>query len=83
MRKISALCFLLLLASTGFNGCTTIRTGNAPLDYRDNLALPKGTVIKDVPFYVNGEGKDPTFMDVVTDSEGAFWSMEGQKAIKK
>jgi hypothetical protein len=83
MQKISAVCFWLLLGITVFSGCQTVRRGNTPLDYRDNLALPKGTVIKDVPFYVNGEGKDPTFLDVVTDTEGAYWSMEGQKAIVK
>jgi len=51
------------------------------LDYRDSLILPKGTVIKAVPFFVNGEGKDPTLLDFTTDSEGVFLSNEGLKAV--
>ncbi len=83
MRKTFAVSLLLSLAITLFSGCLTIRSGNKPLDYRDNLALPAGTVIKDVPFFINGKDKPPTKMDFTTDSEGAFMSLEGLKAVQK
>jgi hypothetical protein len=60
-----------------------IRKGNAPLDYRDSLVIPAGTTFKNVPFYVNGKDKEPTFLDFVTDSEGIYFSNEGAKAVQK
>jgi hypothetical protein len=82
MQKMFAVFFLALLAIT-LSSCSTIRVGNKPLDYRDNLALPAGTVIKNVPFYVNGKDEPPTTLDFCTDSEGAFVSLEGLKAVQK
>ncbi len=82
MRKAYVIFFSLLLVTIAFSGCGTLRTGKAPLDYRDNLALPKGTVIKQVPFYVNGADQPPTLLDFCTDSEGAFMSLEGLKAVQ-
>jgi hypothetical protein len=82
MRKTFAVFFLALLATT-LSSCSTIRVGTKPLDYRDSLALPAGTVIKDVPFFVNGKDNPPTKMDFCTDSDGAFMSLEGLKAVQK
>lgn len=82
MRKMYAVSFLALLSIT-LCSCSTIRAGNKPLDYRDHLPLPAGTVIKNVPFYINGKDKPPTEMDFYTDSDGAFMSLEGLKAVQK
>lgn len=83
MRKLPVKFCLALLAITVFSGCALIRKGDSPLDYRDSLVIPAGTTFKDVPFYVNGKDKEPTFLDFVTDSEGVFFSNEGLKAVKK
>ena len=83
MRRTLAVFCLGLLATTLLSSCASVggRAGKSPLDYRDSLILPKGTVIKAVPFFVNGEGKDPTLLDFTTDSEGVFLSNEGLKAV--
>ena len=49
----------------------------------DYVELPAGTVIKDVPFYVNGADKAPVKMDVITTYEGAFFSGAAQEVLKK
>lgn len=82
MKRLLGLSCGALLVTMLFASCASVgRSGKSPLDYRDNLVIPKGTVIKQVPFYVNGEGKEPTMLDYTTDSEGVFLSTEGLKAV--
>lgn len=84
MRKIPVAFCLALLTTITLSSCASLpgRSGKSPLDYRDSLILPKGTVIKAVPFFINGEGKDPTLLDFTTDSEGCFLSNAGMKAVR-
>ncbi len=49
----------------------------------DYVELPAGTVIKDVPFYVNGKDQPPTKMDYTVETEGAFFSGPAQEVLKK
>jgi len=81
MRKIPVVFFLALLVIT-LSSCSPLRVGTKPLDYRDNLALPAGTVIKNVPLFINGKDKPPMLADFTTDTDGAYMSNEAIKAVQ-
>jgi hypothetical protein len=49
----------------------------------DYVELPAGTIIKDVPFFINGKDKPPVKMDVTTTYDGAFFSGDAQEVLKK
>lgn len=52
-------------------------------DHRDYFEIPAGTIINDVPFYFMGKDKPPLLVDYQTSSDGAFFSMDAQKVLKK
>jgi len=46
----------------------------------DYVRLPKGTIIKEVPLAIEGERKN---YDIVLSKEGAYLSLDCQKALFK
>jgi hypothetical protein len=49
----------------------------------DYVEIPAGTVIKQVPFQINGKDQPPVLMDFTTDTDGAFFSGQAQEVLKK
>ena len=82
--QLSASVFCLSIAIIAFSGCASFRK-STPMAFSvpDYVEIPAGTVIKDVPFYVNGADKAPVKMDVITTYEGAFFSGAAQEVLKK
>ena len=75
LLSVSALWLLTVLI-----GCA--KTSSMAFDHRDYVELPKGTLIKDVPFWLNGADKAPTYTDYLTAEEGAYYSGAAQEVLK-
>lgn len=77
------IAFALLLSLTPFvdGGCGLFqrRAAGLAFDQRDYIEIPKGTVLKSIPFYVNGEGGEPERLDFVTPEDGAWYSGKAQE----
>jgi len=83
-QRLSASVFLVFAVTIAFSGCASFKKSQGiAFDHRDYVEMPEGTVIKNVPFYVNGKDKAPVLMDYTTQSEGAFFSGEAQEVLKK
>ena len=72
----------LLISIIAFSGCSLLNKDIA-FDHRDYVEIPQGTIIKSVPFYVNGSDAPPIYTDYTTGSEGAWFSLDAQKVLKK
>lgn len=77
---------MLLTVLTLSEGCAAGKKNGIVYDHRDYVEVPKGTVIKGVPFYITGDDKHPELRDFTTPDDGAWYSGTGQEialAVKK
>jgi hypothetical protein len=81
--QLSVIGLCSLTAITIFSGCALLKQKPMAFSVPDYVELPAGTVIKDVPFYVNGKDQPPTKMDYTVETEGAFFSGPAQEVLKK
>lgn len=78
--KLLRLSMILCLLLISITACA-----NQPrhaFDVRDYVEIPAGTVIKNVPFYLNGKDKAPTLADYTTSGEGAYYSLAAEKVLR-
>ena len=85
LQKHSVSYLWLLISIIACSGCANFngKSQGIAFDHRDYIEIPKGTVIKDVPFYVNGNDQQPVTMDYTTSQEGAWFSIDAEKVLKK
>lgn len=69
---------MLLTVSTG---CA--KDKSIAFDHRDYIEIPKGTIIKNVPFWLNGAKNPPIYQDYTTSEDGGYFSGTAQEVLKK